>query len=47
MATEIVADKRFDNSKWAERKRDALMVSSFGLWATLLGLSPVLAFNFL
>jgi hypothetical protein len=47
MTTEIIANKRFANSKWAERKQDFLIVSSFGLWALLLGLSPVLAFNFL
>jgi hypothetical protein len=43
----IIAEKRFANSKWAERKQDFLIVSSFGLWAVLLGLSPVLAINFL
>jgi len=46
MTTDI-QNKRFANSKWAERKQDFLIVSSFGLWAMLLGLSPVLAFNFL
>jgi hypothetical protein len=30
-----------------ERMQDFLMVSSFGLWAALLGLSPVLAFHLL
>jgi hypothetical protein len=47
MTTEIIPNKRFANSKWAERKRDFLIVSSFGLWATVLGLTPVLALNFL
>jgi hypothetical protein len=47
MTTEINPNKRFANSKWAERKRDFLIVSSFGLWATVLGLTPVLALNFL
>ena len=47
MSEQIIADKRFANSKWAERKQDFLIVSSFGLWAVLLGLSPVLAINFL
>lgn len=46
MTTEI-PNKRFANSKWAERKQDFLMVSSFGLWAVLLGFSPVLAIRFL
>nr|ALS89591.1 MetaGeneMark_Unknown Function [uncultured bacterium] len=27
--------------------QDILLVSSFGLWATILGLSPVLAFRLL
>lgn len=47
MTTEIILNKRFANSKWALRKQDFLIVSSFGLWAMLLGLSPVLAINFL
>jgi hypothetical protein len=47
MTTETIANRRFANSKWAERKQDFLIVSSFGLWATLLGFSPVLAVRFL
>jgi hypothetical protein len=43
MTTHIVQNKRYPNSAWAERKQDLLLVSSFGLWALLLGLSPVLA----
>jgi hypothetical protein len=31
------------NSTRAERMRDLLMISSFGFWAVLLGLMPVLA----
>ena len=34
-------------SERAERIHDVLLVSSFGLWAVLLGLSPVLAFHML
>lgn len=30
-----------------ERIQDLLIVSSFGLWALLLGLAPVLVFGFL
>ena len=30
---------------WAERKRDLLMLSAFGMWATILGLSPVMLFR--
>ena len=47
MTTDIIPAKRFANSKWDERKQDFLIVSSFGLWAMLLGFSPVLAINFL
>jgi len=47
MTTETIPSKRFANSKWAERKQDFLIVSSFGLWAVLLGFSPVLAVRFL
>ena len=31
----------------ALRMQDLLLVSSFGLWAAVLGLSPVLAFHML
>jgi hypothetical protein len=31
----------------AEAVQDLLLVSSFGLWALLLGLAPVLAFHML
>ncbi|MDE2063453.1 MAG: hypothetical protein KGJ00_13685 [Bradyrhizobium sp.] len=47
MTAQITPNKRFANSKWAERKQDFLIVSSFGLWAVLLGFSPVLAVRFL
>jgi hypothetical protein len=30
-----------------ERMQDLLILSSFGLWATLLGLAPVLTFRLL
>ena len=45
MTTQIIQNKPY--SAWAERKQDFLLVSSFGLWACLLGLSPVLAIRFL
>ena len=34
-------------SERSERMQDILLVSSFGLWAVLLGLVPVLAFRLL
>lgn len=43
MAIRITQNKQYPNSKWAERKRDLLLVSSFGFWAAMLGLAPVLA----
>jgi hypothetical protein len=47
MTTQISQNKRYPNSERAERMQDLLLVSSFGLWAALLGLSPVLAFRLL
>ena len=47
MTSDSIPNAHFANSKWAERKQDFLIVSSFGLWAMLLGFSPVLAVNFL
>ena len=47
MTTKMISNKRFANSRWAERKQDFLIVSSFGLWAMLLGFSPVVALRFL
>jgi hypothetical protein len=35
------------NSRRSEGMQDVLLVSSFGLWAALLGLAPVLAFRLL
>ena len=47
MTTRINQNKRHPNSTRSERMQDLLLVSSFGLWAALLGLSPVLAFRLL
>ena len=35
------------DSVYGESVQDLLLVSSFGLWAMLLGLAPVLAFRLL
>jgi hypothetical protein len=35
----------YPNCQRAEQIQDVLLVSSFGLWAVLLGLLPVLAFG--
>ena len=41
------SDARFPTSERVQRMQDVLLVSSFGLWAVLLGLTPVLAFRLL
>jgi hypothetical protein len=43
MTGQIVQTEKFRNPIWAERKQDLLLVSSFGLWAVLLGFAPVVA----
>lgn len=47
MTTQINRNRRYPNSERTERMQDLLLVSSFGLWAALLGLSPVVAFRLL
>ena len=47
MTVHIIADRRYPTSKWAERKQDLLLVSSFGFWAVLLGLVPVVTLHLL
>ena len=45
MTTQSIANARYPICERAQRMQDILLVSSFGLWAMLLGLSPVLAFH--
>jgi hypothetical protein len=47
MATPITTNNRYPICERALRKQDLLLVSSFGLWASVLGLAPVLAFHLL
>jgi hypothetical protein len=47
MTTQTIRSARYPVSGHARRMQDFLLVSSFGLWAVLLGLSPVLAFRLL
>jgi hypothetical protein len=47
MTTHAIPTASYPNSRWSERMQDLLLVSSFGLWAMLLGLTPVLAFHML
>jgi hypothetical protein len=46
MTTQAMRSKHLYSER-AERIHDVLLVSSFGVWAVLLGLSPVLAFHML
>ena len=47
MTTQTMHNPRYPICERAQRIQDILMVSSFGLWAALLGLSPVLAYRML
>ncbi|MGB8605737.1 hypothetical protein [Bradyrhizobium sp.] len=47
MTTQITQNAKYPISERSEWMQDFLLVSSFGLWATLLGLTPVLAFRLL
>jgi hypothetical protein len=40
-------DKRFPTSPYAQRVQDVLLVSSFALWAMVLGFTPVLTYRLL
>jgi hypothetical protein len=45
MTTQSTTNAKYPTCERAQRMQDFLLVSSFGLWALLLGLSPVLAFH--
>jgi hypothetical protein len=47
MTTQSIHNARYPNCARAQKKQDLLLVSSFALWAALLGFSPVLAFRLL
>jgi hypothetical protein len=47
MRTRTVAFARPRTAVWAERKQDFLLISSFGAWALILGLLPLLAVRLL
>ena len=46
MTTQTMRSK-YLTSERAENIHDLMLVSSFGLWALVLGMSPVLAYNML
>ena len=47
MTTQSITNARYPACARTRRIQDVLLVSSFGLWASILGLSPVLAFRLL
>jgi hypothetical protein len=47
MTSGLTANKRLGSPTRIERQHDFLIVSSFGLWALLLGLSPILTVSVL
>jgi hypothetical protein len=47
MTAQTIRDAKYPVSERSQKMQDFLLVSSFGLWAVLLGLSPVLAFRML
>jgi hypothetical protein len=47
MTTQAIRNANSAVSARTEAMQDLLLVSSFGLWAVLLGLTPVLAFRLL
>ena len=47
MTTQNIQNGNLPVSAQAERIQDLLLVSSFGLWAALLGLAPVLVYRLL
>ena len=47
MTTQSIRNARYPACARARRMQDVLLVSSFGLWAAILGVSPVLPFRLL
>jgi hypothetical protein len=47
MTTHTIQNKKYPACERAQRMHDVFLVSSFGIWAAVLGLSPVLAFHML
>jgi hypothetical protein len=41
MRTQTVTLGRYRSAVWDERKQDFLLISSFGTWALILGLTPL------
>jgi hypothetical protein len=47
MTNQAKPNLRYPACQRVQKMQDLLLVSSFGLWAAVLGLSPVLAFHLL
>ena len=47
MTTQTITNAKYPICERVQRMQDVLLVSSFGLWAAILGLTPVLAFRLL
>lgn len=47
MTTQSITNAKYPICERAQRMQDVLLVSSFGLWAAVLGLTPVLAYRLL
>jgi hypothetical protein len=47
MSARTIQNAGYPIARRTEKMQDFLLVSSFGLWAALLGLSPVLALHLL
>jgi hypothetical protein len=45
--TMITHNKKFPVSEYAQRAQDVLLVSSFAIWAMVLGFTPVLTYRLL
>jgi len=47
MNTAIQHDPRYPSSVWAQRINDMRLVSSFVIWAMLIGFAPVMTYSLL
>jgi hypothetical protein len=47
MNTEMSESSRYPSSERAQRMHDVLLVSSFALWAMLIGFAPVMTWRLL
>jgi hypothetical protein len=47
MKFQIADNRRYPSCERVQRMQDVLMVSSFALWATLIGFAPVMTWRLL